>query len=813
MSTSQNPNRRPANQEFLASLGPSVTLNTPADNLKVREAALDCVGRGWYVLPVEPNGKLPESKLVSHGVNSATNDPEVVKGWFVKMPNINFAVAGGNDSDLSFYDYDELYNDDTNVDFPGSQFPGLYKSYRVRSGRILKPGQVGGFHLYTKGSCKSRALFADANIPLTTRPGVKKDGSPLLDKNGNPIMQTFDRHDRLVVNGRVTVGEVRSRGEYVVGYGSHHKSGRDYELVADAPLFQNPIHDVEVVNDTPAIGTYQQNEIAGYVEEALDKSKIEYTARQDYQGGFKWLVSCPWEHEHTGGKTLEDGGSSSAVFMTASGALGYRCLHAHCQTSRNWEQFRKYMESIAGKLSFIACAAREPKQIAENCVESGTSPTQTMPAEPPPLDGIDEEDAPQSDDKSVPYPDMGVDDAVSLFAKELADGTSMPIGYLREPLKNMTNMLLAGYFVHPAHPSLCLRGNAISVGEPESTKTTALQKYVERWMRPLFEARGIWIRDLFKYKSEPVFIKNLSRTEDRKGRQGNPHQWLHITEGYKVVTANEYFKAVFALLTDLYDQEIAETESFRNGDWSASDVQLSTYICFTPKNFYSATSGNGAVGSGGLARWCLVYPLKIFRRDDWAQHSDAHLTEVFQHIANRAPDPNQETVMLTEEAAAKEIRLDMKEELVQAGMLGDRLGEYFIREQVNQAVFSFDRPNVITRDATERIALWTRAQVALRKNLWAPDAGNVVERAGIAMRERLNQQGAHLVSETQLKDAMHYWRDGSGGAWAYLQASTALVTAKDIKVTGCNRKGFKLFCRYGCPIHPAVSNGDYRHSR
>jgi hypothetical protein len=310
-------------------------------------------------------------------VNSATKDPEVVKKWFGAYPDINYAVAGGDDSNLSLYDFDDLYDDDTNVDYSEAQFPGLHQSFRVRSGRVLKPGQVGGFHLYAAGACQSRALFADAAFPLTTRPGVKKDGSPLVDKNGNPMMQTFDNHDRLVVNGRVTIGEVRSRGEYVVGYGSHHKSGRDYELVIDAPLFPNPIQDVKVVHNTPAIGTAQQNEIAGYVENAFGKAKIEYKARQDYQGGFKWLVTCPWEHEHTGGKSLEDGGSSSAVFMAASGALGYRCLHAHCQSLRNWEQFRAQLRYLAGcKLSFKAKSAKSaPQTAADPNKESGPSPT------------------------------------------------------------------------------------------------------------------------------------------------------------------------------------------------------------------------------------------------------------------------------------------------------------------------------------------------------------------------------------------------------------------------------------------------------
>jgi hypothetical protein len=57
---------------------------------------------------------------VSHGVNSATKEPEVIKKWFAAYPDINYAVAGGDTSNLSFYDYDDLYDDDTNVDYPES---------------------------------------------------------------------------------------------------------------------------------------------------------------------------------------------------------------------------------------------------------------------------------------------------------------------------------------------------------------------------------------------------------------------------------------------------------------------------------------------------------------------------------------------------------------------------------------------------------------------------------------------------------------------------------------------------------------------
>ena len=372
----------------------SVESTTPENNLvesKYPATTLDwalwCAERSWYVLPCEELGKIPESKLISNGVNSASKDPETIKSWFAQRPNCNYAVAGGDNSDLAFFDYDDLYETDTGVDYPASDYPEIYEAFRVRSGRILKPGQIGGFHLYTRGACTSRALFADAALPLTEKPGVNKSGEPLLNKAGKPISQTFDRYNRLVVNGRVTIGEIRSRGEYVIGPGSNHKSGRPYEIVNDAPLVENPARNTEIVDASPAIGTEEQNMIAGYIESAFEKSGIDFTARTQYQNGFKWLIDCPWEHEHTSGKSIRNGGSSSAVFMASSGALGYRCLHAHCQSTRNWKELREWMEQQVGeRLEF-----RDPSNdlVTVRGVPAGagsTLPNETTWDEPRPLD-------------------------------------------------------------------------------------------------------------------------------------------------------------------------------------------------------------------------------------------------------------------------------------------------------------------------------------------------------------------------------------------------------------------------------------------
>src|SRR5205814_5234945 len=50
---------------------------------------------GWPVLPCLPGGKVPVGALVPHGCLDATTDPDVITGWWSRMPAANVAIACG----------------------------------------------------------------------------------------------------------------------------------------------------------------------------------------------------------------------------------------------------------------------------------------------------------------------------------------------------------------------------------------------------------------------------------------------------------------------------------------------------------------------------------------------------------------------------------------------------------------------------------------------------------------------------------------------------------------------------------------------
>jgi hypothetical protein len=423
-------------------------------------------------------------------------------------------------------------------------------------------------------------------------------------------------------------------------------------------------------------------------------------------------------------------------------------------------------------------------------------------------------------DLTVEYPDPGTADLVSLFAIQLTSGTSLPLAFIRETLKNMTNQLIDGYYLHSVRPHLSLRGFHFNYASSWVGKTTAFDMVLE-WMKNEFEKRGIWIRDLLSYGSRQFFVRMLSREVplDKDGKSkwdpGNPLQLLHVKEGNRIAaegTENKYFKSIFSVLTDLYDQTEASTGSFTNKAWVAKDVRVSSIINITPSDFRTTFEGKGSIGGGGLGRWTIAAPAKIENKKDWEKMPTDKLWATFELLRARLPivaekvlasSPTIVTtqpIMLTEEEGAKEIRLAVHNRMEDAGKKGVRLSEYFIREQVNRAAFSIAHPNIMTRTDAERIAAWTDAQLAARA-VWPADAGTPVERHEVTIRRTMT---GHLVSETRLKDACHYYRPGSGGVWAFGAALTNMLK-DEIKCVGvAGKRRTLVFCPRWCMDHPRV---------
>jgi hypothetical protein len=92
------------------------------------QAALDCAGRGWAVLPTWPMrngrcacgnpecpspGKHPLGRLVPHGLKNATTDEGTLRGWWQEWPDAGIAIATGAASGIDALDIDGELGEDS----------------------------------------------------------------------------------------------------------------------------------------------------------------------------------------------------------------------------------------------------------------------------------------------------------------------------------------------------------------------------------------------------------------------------------------------------------------------------------------------------------------------------------------------------------------------------------------------------------------------------------------------------------------------------------------------------------------------------
>ncbi|MFZ0232408.1 MAG: bifunctional DNA primase/polymerase [Candidatus Acidiferrales bacterium] len=290
----------------------SVASVAPSGTKTLLDYALGAVHRGWYVFPCWPKSKAPATE---HGYKDSSNDEAQIRAWWTQNPIYNIGIDLGR-SNLVVFDFDKV------LPF------GIHANaatYTVRTGRdAAKNNGIPGTQIYYTGSAKTH--------------GFDKDGNPVEAKDGKTN----------------SVGEVRSRGALVVGAGSIHPlSGNPYTVLLDAPLLPSPEANVDAPRiNRNAIGTDDQEEISGYVEDAFEESGIECcNGRQSYGGkqgiAFMWCIVCPWESEHTDKKDKRTD-TSSAVIMYESGMLTYCCKHGHCENVRQWKELRPWMEEKVG---------------------------------------------------------------------------------------------------------------------------------------------------------------------------------------------------------------------------------------------------------------------------------------------------------------------------------------------------------------------------------------------------------------------------------------------------------------------------------
>ena len=160
-------------------------------------AALSYAARGWKILALwwpTPDGcscgtpncgniaKHPYFPLCPNGVHSSTSDPDTIRSWFAKVPEINIGIAGGQESGLWILDIDPRHGGHVTLEELETKHGKLPTSLRARTGS-------GGSHIFWKHPGDGRL----SNSAGRLGPGldVRADGgyvcgAPSMHASGNP---------------------------------------------------------------------------------------------------------------------------------------------------------------------------------------------------------------------------------------------------------------------------------------------------------------------------------------------------------------------------------------------------------------------------------------------------------------------------------------------------------------------------------------------------------------------------------------------------------------------------------------------------
>jgi hypothetical protein len=348
------PNPTPEDALLASVPNPLITaLQTRNDILLA--AAKARLAEGLFIGPLDPVSKTPMSVVLNpqgypysrnhnglHGFYSATNGParnyvdgkgnpgvttRALKAWEdaikVGVPAANIFVSTET-SNRTVLDLDKGLTDEAELIQFCEEF-SIPRTRCIRSGRDTSLGA----HLYYEG-----------------------------------IMESG--HFSVSWHGKMITGEIKSKGVYVVGEGSFHKSGSQYSRLWDLAVLPTPValftklladNKVEggaAPYDGPKITFDGMSISQERFEECLaaNKQDVTYDCYNPHKNRHEYLRvdRCPWEEFHTG----ENNDSDFAIYFGENG-FGVNCVHETCKSvwtvpNNGWQSYKAWMEKENGTL-------------------------------------------------------------------------------------------------------------------------------------------------------------------------------------------------------------------------------------------------------------------------------------------------------------------------------------------------------------------------------------------------------------------------------------------------------------------------------
>ena len=414
----------------------------------------------------------------------------------------------------------------------GEQFPGC------NFGSVAKQGEFSVFEMDTPPADTPNAIERfkqqggtfTAKLTVRSRPGRGHcwyKSAPGVEN----VSQAYTKHGDF---------SVRANNEYCVSPGSFHPdTKKQYTvLLSGAP-------------ETPA-----QNEIAFWESEKVSK---DAKSKGEAERNTHELIPHGKIHGHMltwAGRLRNDGLTPEEIEP-----ILIRMVEENCEPPIDIEKVKAVARSMANYEERRSTDVVLTQIASVSDVPIVDDPTENDPRFEMTGDKFNTNVYEEIAKRSTTYPNPGERDLISIVAKKRVAGTSIPLAYVREPIKAIVLHALDGKLIHPAHRKLSLRGNYFNLGETEAGKTKGLDWALET-AAVLLKNSDIHADSLFRYKSEQVFLRSFTpEGTTRKngkgeitGHHGHSSQFLHSKEGNLIARCSDYFATVFAQLTNLYNQ-------------------------------------------------------------------------------------------------------------------------------------------------------------------------------------------------------------------------------------------------------------------
>jgi RepB DNA-primase from phage plasmid len=351
--------------------------------------------------------------------------------------------------------------------------------------------------------------------------------------------------------------------------------------------------------------------VIGYIEANAEEAKFELGSREEHNGGFKWVVECPWAFVHTTGT------KDALIMLLGDGRPQFNCFHGHCNGTdgphRGWSDIRKLWEERVGHFQRFGDEQRGQLVIngkvlgsiadTSNPVTSVTT-SETLPEES--ADEIKEEELPA-------FPRL------SGLLSELSNAVCPDIPYEFKIMAAVTHwgLIRSGLDTLDAESFLQPRYYTCFIKEPGYGKTAAMNE-----IRNFAKMWGVTYSTMSSVDSGPALVDEFVdvrsasilktiETDSTGASVAIPARVLLDTDEMtdlfeKSKVTSQGRNSLFTEMLKLYEGNRTGNRSRKAGKAQVDNAHLAIIAGATPTGYERMWVGTGGGSTGLQSRFILI---------------------------------------------------------------------------------------------------------------------------------------------------------------------------------------------------------------